>query len=250
MTRFSRNGTLRVDRKVTPAELLNLISERKAEQVSTKYGVGEVQAGPGHGDRAMDMLKKLQTDRAHQAAQEVSTTFLSMQDQCESEIEKLFLLGLMRQEMEGSALTFIPKKLWVDRTDGFLNDSVLDTGKIGITDFIESKNARHCRDPIGILQQFPIAGYRVDFLLFGTTTEANSRGKKLRYAFVVECDGHDHHERTKEQAARDRKRDRAMLMFGLDVMRFTGSELWKDADQCAAEALKNVHQHQAKHFQE
>lgn len=45
---------------------------------------------------------------------------------------------------------------------------------------------------------------------------------------VVELDGHDFHERTKEQARRDKSRDRELQMLGCDVFRFTGSEVWKE----------------------
>lgn len=54
---------------------------------------------------------------------------------------------------------------------------------------------------------------------------------------VVEVDGHDYHERTKEQAERDRRRDRLMTHSGATVLRFTGREVWRNAEACAAEVL-------------
>lgn len=51
----------------------------------------------------------------------------------------------------------------------------------------------------------------------------------------VECDGHDFHERTKEQAARDKRRDRDLQSVGWVVARFTGSEIFKDAPAAAAQ---------------
>lgn len=57
---------------------------------------------------------------------------------------------------------------------------------------------------------------------------------------AIECDGHEFHERTKEQAARDKSRDRALTAAGWKVLRFTGSEIWRDANQCANEALAIV----------
>ena len=54
---------------------------------------------------------------------------------------------------------------------------------------------------------------------------------------VVECDGHNFHERTKEQAARDRRRDREIQERGFKVARFTGAEIWADPFGCAAQAL-------------
>lgn len=42
---------------------------------------------------------------------------------------------------------------------------------------------------------------------------------------VIEADGHDFHEKTKEQAARDKARDRSFAGAGWVVARFTGSEI-------------------------
>lgn len=61
-----------------------------------------------------------------------------------------------------------------------------------------------------------------------------SADERLHYA-VVECDGHDFHERTKEQAARDRSRDRRLQEAGYRVFRFTGAELYRDPLGCARE---------------
>lgn len=72
--------------------------------------------------------------------------------------------------------------------------------------------------------QVKIHDYRVDFTVSSADT------KKV---LVIECDGHDYHERTKEQAARDRKRDRTLTSLGYCVIRFTGSEIWRDPWQCA-----------------
>jgi very-short-patch-repair endonuclease len=52
---------------------------------------------------------------------------------------------------------------------------------------------------------------------------------------VVECDGHDFHERTKEQAQRDKSRDREMMAMGFRVIRFTGSEIHRHPQRCAKE---------------
>lgn len=75
--------------------------------------------------------------------------------------------------------------------------------------------------------------YRADFLVHSGAEYGNVRA-------VVEADGHDYHERTKEQAARDKKRDRLMIADGLYVLRFTGSEIWKDPISCAKEVYNFV----------
>jgi len=45
---------------------------------------------------------------------------------------------------------------------------------------------------------------------------------------ALEFDGHEFHERTKEQARRDKARDRGLQILGWRVLRFTGSEVWRD----------------------
>ncbi len=55
---------------------------------------------------------------------------------------------------------------------------------------------------------------------------------------ILECDGHDFHEKTKEQAAKDKRRDRELQHLGYRVFRFTGSEIHNDAIACAIEAFK------------
>jgi len=76
--------------------------------------------------------------------------------------------------------------------------------------------------------QKQIGNYRVDFLI----TNIKS-GEK----FVIECDGHDFHERTKDQAQRDKERDRNLQAKGFKVFRFTGSEIWKTLGHCVIDSL-------------
>lgn len=81
--------------------------------------------------------------------------------------------------------------------------------------------------------QRQIGTYRADFI-----AAANPERDTCRV--VVECDGHDFHERTKEQAARDRSRDRDMQAAGFKVFRFTGSEIYRSAFNCAEEVYKEL----------
>lgn len=84
---------------------------------------------------------------------------------------------------------------------------------------------------IVISPQCELCGYRVDFLI--SVSDAQGR----THSAVVECDGHDFHERTKEQAQRDRKRDRTLQAAGYRVFRFTGSEIYRDPIAPAREIL-------------
>lgn len=90
-----------------------------------------------------------------------------------------------------------------------------------------------------IERQVQLAGWRVDFVLHypAPGNEFDAAGEIVLSRLIVECDGHDFHERTKEQAARDRGRDRAAQHAGLPILRFTGSELWNDPMSCADAVL-------------
>jgi very-short-patch-repair endonuclease len=81
-------------------------------------------------------------------------------------------------------------------------------------------------DGMFFYSQAAVGPYRVDFLIRVASCD-------IVKFIVVECDGHDFHERTKEQASRDRSRDRWMAAQGITVLRFTGSEIHKDALACA-----------------
>lgn len=90
--------------------------------------------------------------------------------------------------------------------------------------------------------QWRIDRYRVDFLIEYVVPWLRREGGGWRQGvtgrLVVECDGHDFHERTKEQAKRDRSMDRDLQQRGLMVLRFTGSEIHADANACAVEVCR------------
>jgi very-short-patch-repair endonuclease len=83
---------------------------------------------------------------------------------------------------------------------------------------------------LNIEPQVTILNYTADFVAYAHTINGTK-------ALVIECDGHDFHERTKEQAAHDRARDRAMQEAGYTVFRFTGSEIYRDPVKCARQVI-------------
>ena|SRR3990167_5735720 len=127
---------------------------------------------------------------------------------CESHIEMHLLAALM----------------FID--GGYSNESVW------IWDSL--KNNKKPSVQIVISPQYRIEKYRVDFAIFAEDFSDNV------LHIVVECDGHDFHERTKKQAARDRSRDRRIQALGWKVMRFTGAEIHNDAMACANEVSQIV----------
>jgi very-short-patch-repair endonuclease len=72
--------------------------------------------------------------------------------------------------------------------------------------------------------------YRVDFFI-------KTRIAEKQINFVIECDGHDFHEKTKEQAKKDKQRERDLMKAGNVVIRFTGSEIVKNPIGCAREVI-------------
>lgn len=84
----------------------------------------------------------------------------------------------------------------------------------------------HRHEGLCLAHQVVIGPYRADFVV----TLANNDESIF---IAVECDGHDFHERTKEQAARDKARDRYMQALGMVVFRYTGAEIWADAEAVA-----------------
>lgn len=85
---------------------------------------------------------------------------------------------------------------------------------------------------VALVEQARVLDWPVDFLIVcwdqgGTAHKA-----------VVECDGHEFHERTKEQAERDRSRDRRLQAEGYRVFRFTGRELYRDPGMMAEEVVQ------------
>lgn len=104
---------------------------------------------------------------------------------------------------------------------------------------------------ISIEPQAVFGEYRVDFLItlssldpiVAARTREQNESRLLTDSdytdrkIVVECDGHDFHDRTRAQASRDRERDRALQALGLRVFRYTGSDVWRDVMSCAVEVI-------------
>ncbi|MFC5353523.1 endonuclease domain-containing protein [Azospirillum himalayense] len=82
--------------------------------------------------------------------------------------------------------------------------------------------------------QYPVGRYRVDIGIIVNGYDGD------RLLIAIECDGHDFHEKTKEQASRDKRRDRAFQKIGWMVFRFTGSDIFRKGEECADEVATFV----------
>lgn len=63
-------------------------------------------------------------------------------------------------------------------------------------------------------------------------------GEDIPTKILIEVDGHDFHEKTKQQVAYDKERELNIKMEGYDIIRFSGSQVWNDPLKCAADSLE------------
>lgn len=81
---------------------------------------------------------------------------------------------------------------------------------------------------------------RVDFLI---TVMYKNQGLSFRdsvVSFVIECDGHEFHQKTKEQVEKDNIRTRQLQLQGYQVIRFSGSEIYKSPYKVAMDIIKAI----------
>lgn len=77
--------------------------------------------------------------------------------------------------------------------------------------------------------------YRIDFLV-----KLHDLKNDKEYGFAIECDGHEFHEKTKEQVAKDKKRDRDLLRAGVIPIRFSGSEIYENPSSVVRDAVRII----------
>lgn len=71
--------------------------------------------------------------------------------------------------------------------------------------------------------------YEVDFLI----VPEDPLLEKIKVA--IELDGHEFHEKTKDQVRKDKSRERGIVQQGVTVLRFSGSEVVRNARGCVEE---------------
>lgn len=108
---------------------------------------------------------------------------------------------------------------------------IVSTGAVGepLRGWTKSDRVDDWRTRYLVEREVVFGNFRADFVI---TTERN-------VSMVVECDGADWHTKP-DQVARDKARDRAIVACGLPVIRFTGSEIYRDAIGCAESAIKTL----------
>ena len=157
-----------------------------------------------------------------------------MTQQLYKNIERLLLLEEIAKRLESSGYINIFEKLnnWIKIRDPLIQkltpiEYIMDVILISVNgDLSEIYNGDRCRPFIFYHSQANIGKYRVDFLcsMVGTKQE-----------YIIECDGHDFHEKTKEQVKYDKQRERYLVSKGYKVLRFSGSEIISDFERIKEE---------------
>jgi len=149
---------------------------------------------------------------------------------CESPIEEQMLRALVDAQWpnrdgkcsEGMVGEFV--------TIGALSSSIF-------ADVLYSRAAKlaNLAPQIVLSTQREIGKYRADILVEFTPNVLHDGTSKI----VVECDGAEHHTDWPD-VVRDKMRDRYMIERGYWVMRFSGSEIYKNARQCAESVVNTA----------
>ena len=103
-------------------------------------------------------------------------------------------------------------------------------------------NVRMANEPFWLLTQKTIMAksqkiYHCDFSICATIKD-----DEVYDIVLVECDGHEFHQKTKAQVKRDNERDLDLKMAGYDVLHFSGSQIYNDPYKCADDVIKYCRQ--------
>ena len=95
-----------------------------------------------------------------------------------------------------------------------------------------------------------------NWYMFEEQAEVEANGNKYRLDFLyeedymdnvdnplhlaIECDGHEFHEKTKEQVEKRNKRDMDLKLAGYDILHYSGSQIYKNPIKCALEILDYI----------
>ena len=202
-------------KKREPADFERMIEENADYDFEPAYG------GPFH-PKLLPRDEMLSAWRPviERAANDACSSVLRLRDLCQSPIEELFLAAL-----------WAGPSGWAS-----FDQTAIESG--GVVAAQRCDPTMH--DHLYIHAQAPVGAYFADFMLTmqikpGVLVKF-PQGLSTRVA--IELDGHDFHEKTRRQAAHDKKRDRYFTGESIPFLRFTGSEIHHNAEKCAADALE------------
>ena len=84
-----------------------------------------------------------------------------------------------------------------------------------------------------------------DIVLF-SQKEIKANGKKYVNNFntkrkiIIECDGYEFHQKTKEQVQKDNEREYNLKMEGYEILRFSGTQIYNNPFKCAEDTYNYI----------
>jgi len=142
--------------------------------------------------------------------------------------EKLLLLKANVERLEETGLVKLTEdtEKWYCGMNKLMENKNLTTiERIMFIILVDVENRLETRFNIGtpvlnVKPQTKIGKYRADFIVNLFCVNGCNQ-------YVIECDGHDFHEKTKEQAQYDKQRERFFVQNDYRVLRYSGSEIYK-----------------------
>lgn len=109
----------------------------------------------------------------------------------------------------------------------------------------EIYHADHNTCDVSLEPQHPIVAesgktYYPDFILYNYNIG-------MYLPILIECDGHEYHQKTKAQVKRDNERDYDLKMAGYEVLHFSGSQIYNDPMKCTEDIYRYAKAYCDKH---
>lgn len=191
-------------------------------------------------DRTLAVIVDKFADELARYADELSDRLFIPNAKCESPIERLMLAHLIYDDSSGYGGPSEHETFWDYPMDAYFSSHLARaTMKCAVADYANAPQPEKDqiilhrlsreRGNMAFDTQVVVADYRVDIAVYVIGPD------KTLLKIAVECDGHSFHEKTKEQASRDKKRDRELQKHGWLVFRFSGSDIWNNGRACSAE---------------
>jgi very-short-patch-repair endonuclease len=81
--------------------------------------------------------------------------------------------------------------------------------------------------------------FEIDFLI-------KSSDDQTKLKLAIELDGHEFHEKTKEQVIKDKRKERAIISSGFPILRFSGAEIVRNVRACIEEIISYLEKQKSK----
>jgi len=83
--------------------------------------------------------------------------------------------------------------------------------------------------------------FEIDFLI-------KSSDDQTKLELAIELDGHEFHEKTKDQVIKDKRKERAIVTSGFPVLRFSGAEIVRNVRACVEEIISYLEKQKSKTY--